>query len=158
MPFDVEKFRAAAVQPRTEDVKVPGMAHWFGKKADAEWRVRGLTFEEIARAEVAADKSSTMLALIDSLAGDASVKDKVESIRDALGYGADTPGVVIKRLEMLVTASVDPVITLDIGVKLANVHPVEFKQLTDKVLELTGLGQTVGKPKSSGRGGTSKVA
>jgi hypothetical protein len=61
------------------------------------------------------------------------------------------PDDVAKRIEHLVLGSVDPVCTPDLAVRLCETYPVEFYQLTTKILELTGKGQEPGKSKRSGK-------
>jgi hypothetical protein len=73
----------------------------------------------------------------------------VADARKALGLaGKETPGEIAKRLEMLAMASVEPAISLQVAVKLAENFPVEFYQLTNEITELTGMGFDLVKPKA----------
>jgi len=122
MGFNLEGFRSVEAQPRTEAVRVDDLADWF--EGEPIWTVRGLTYDEIAKADAAADKTKTLTALVESLASSDSVREKVTLMKDVLGFGDDSSPQAIRRLEMFVIASVDPVIELDVAVKLSNTNPV----------------------------------
>jgi hypothetical protein len=66
-------------------------------------------------------------------------------MRGILGIGTDTPPDLVKRLEHLVFGSVAPEIDREIAVRLFAAYPVVAYQLTNKILELTGLGADPGK-------------
>jgi hypothetical protein len=57
---------------------------------------------------------------------------------------------------MITIASIDPVITLDVAVKLSETYPIEFYNITGAITQLTGQGQIPGKPKPSGETKVSK--
>jgi hypothetical protein len=146
MGFDTKAFMQTQFAPRTARVDVPGLADWF---VDAEpvWVVRGQTANEVALANAASEKHKAVDSIVKAIADNA---DKVSAIKKAIGIAGDTPADIIKRLEQLVQCSVEPVITLDLAVKLAEVRPVEFYVLTNEILKLTGLGMDLKKPKASG--------
>jgi hypothetical protein len=95
----------------------------------------------------AGSKHKNMDAIIKAIAAN---QNQVNELKKAIGVETDTPAAIINRLEQLVQCSVDPVITLDVAVKLAEARPIEFYQLTNEILRLTGLGMDVKKPKASG--------
>ena len=135
-------------EARTDNVPVPELAAWFDEESDPVFIVRGLTFEELSKADAAADNSKTMLNLVASL----TTKDGkaiAEGIKDAFGVGQETPTNMIKRINHLVMGSVQPEIDEQFAVKLASTFPVEFTQLTNKIVALTGKGFEPGKPKGS---------
>jgi hypothetical protein len=143
--FDLAGFRGAALAPRTATVAVAELAPWFGE-APAQWIVRGLTGEEIARANEAASRATLVASAVEALAaGSAAKAEQVEAMRGILGYGTDTPADLVKRLDHLVAGSVEPAIDREIAVRLFNAYPVVAYQLTNKILELTGLGADPGK-------------
>ena len=146
MAFDSKAFMAARFEPRTEALAVPGLAAWFGDDQPV-WTVRGQTANEIAKANNAADKHKAIDSIVKAIAAES---DKVAAIKAQLGIDGNTPGEIIKRLEQLVMCSVEPVITLDIAVKLAESRPVEFYILTNKIVELTAMGMDVKKSRGSG--------
>jgi hypothetical protein len=145
MSLDVGRFAKAKFEHRTERVSVASLAEFFDGedgKVDAVFIVRGLTFEELAKAENQADNSDTVRKLLEQLSSsNASVKSA--ALADALGYGDEVPRQMVIRKFHLITGCVDPQVDEEFAVKLANVFPVEFKILTNKILELTGLGQVV---------------
>jgi len=153
--FDVKAFNKVNLVPRTEKVEVPALAQWFGDD-EPEWEVRSLTFDELSKSDSASEKSKTLLKVVESLAG-GSDEDKARSLKDALGFGEDTPENTIKRIEHLTYGSVNPTVTTQTAVKLAESFPAEFMLITNKIVELTGLGRVPGKPKSSGRKRVSKA-
>ena len=147
--FNVEKFTKARFEHRTERVEVPALAEFFTPdddgKVDAAFTVRGLTFEELARAENQADNTDTVRKLLEQFSS-SNATAKSAALADALGYGEDVPRQQVIRKAHLVIGSVEPPIDEEMAVKLANTFPIEFKQLTNKILELTGKGQvTPGK-------------
>lgn len=140
MSFDTQKFMQARFEPRTDSVPVQGLADWFD--GDPVWIVRGQTASEIARVNAASEKYRAVDSIVKAIAENA---DKVSAIKKAIGVSTDTPVDIIKRLEQLTICSVDPVVTLDVAVKLAETRPVEFYILTNKIIELTALGMDVKK-------------
>jgi hypothetical protein len=153
MPFDAKRFLQTAFQPRTAGVDVPGLADWFGEGERPVWTVRGQTANEVANANDASAKHKNIDAVIKAISSNA---DQIAELKKAIGVTTDTPAEIVKRLEQLVQCSVEPTITLDIAVKLAEVRPVEFYILTNKIVELTGLGMDVKKPKASGKAAKSE--
>jgi hypothetical protein len=148
MAFNSRGFMKQQFEARTADVRVLELAEWFDKDTDPVFTVRGLTFEELNKADNAADNSKAMIELISRL----QTKDGpaiAEGIKDAFGVGKETPANMVKRINHLVMGSVEPVIDEEFAVKLANTFPIEFMTLTNKVIELTGKGYVPGKQKGS---------
>jgi hypothetical protein len=149
--FDMERFRGAALAPRQAPVPVPDLAHWFADGIDPVWTVRGLTGEEIARSNEASQRSVSIAAAVEALASTAAAKpDQVEALQTLLGYGTETPADLAKRFDHLVFGSIDPSIDREIAVRLFQSYPVAAYHLTNKILELTGMGPDLGKaPRST---------
>jgi len=149
MAFNTQKFMTAQFEPRVEEIHVPGLADWFDDPANDAylWKVRGQTANEIAKAMDAGAKHKNLDAIIKAIAAN---KSQIDELKKAIGVESDTHAEIIKRLEQLVQCSVDPVITLDVAVKLGETRPIEFYQLTNEILRLTGLGMDIKKPKASG--------
>lgn len=146
MTFDLERFRGAALAPRQATVPVPDLAHFFGEGAEPVWIVRGLTGEEIARCNESHARSATIAAAVQALANSAAAKaDTVEALQSLLGYGTDVPDDLAKRFDHLTFGSVQPAIDRALAVKLFAAYPIVAYTLTNKILELTGLGPDVGK-------------
>lgn len=145
--FDSKAFMGAAFVPRLEEIDVPGLADWFNG-AIPVWVVRGQTASELAGSIDAGNKRRNIDTVIKALAANA---DQVDEMRRAIGIATqETHADVVRRLEMLTQCSVDPEITLDLAVRLAEVRPIEFYQLTNKIVELTGQGFDVKKSPPSG--------
>ena len=147
MSFDSAKFMAAQFEPRTAKIAVPGLADWFEPGEKPVWTVRGQTASEVAYAMDAGAKHKNIDAIIQAIAANA---DQVSELKRAIGIEKDTPVEIIKRLEQLVQCSVEPVITLDVAVKIGEARPIELYQLTNEILRLTGLGMDLKKPSASG--------
>ena len=147
--MDLQKFLQAQVQAREAAIKLPPDLHpYFGK----EWRVRNLSAPELARSREAGERSESLKALVSAMAGSG---DKAEAIRKSMGLSdEEVPADISRRIEMLTLASVEPKLgseNREVAVKLSETHATTFYELTNKILELTGSGSEVGKPRSSTR-------
>lgn len=158
MPFDKQRFQKASFEPRTDEVAVPGLADWFGDD-EPIWRVRGMTHYELAKAAEAVERNRDMAAIVAALSGGTAV-EKQDAMKELLGLDGSAPSESVKRLAYLVTGSVDPEVDHPLAVKLAHAYPIEFQMITNKIIELTGLGQVqaLGKQKPSGKPQTSEKA
>lgn len=149
MGLDTRSFLAEEFSPREEAVRVDGLVSFFPDGEEPMWKVRGLTHGELAEAEEASTRRQDVAAVVAALEG--NDKYKQEAIQELLGVDGQVPKDTAKRMEMLVKGSVDPEITLDVAVKLANTFPIEFSLITNKILELTGKGhEAIKKPQPSG--------
>ena len=146
MPFNADQFQRAAFEPRTEVVPFPALAEFFGPDEAAEFTVRGLTSIELHKAMEAGARNKGVDAVVKAIA---SSKDQIDNIRKALGMTSDTPGEIAKRLEMLVAGCMAPKIDHATAAKLAEVCPVEFYDLTNRITNLTGQGASRVKPQPS---------
>jgi hypothetical protein len=152
--LDLHAFLNATLQPRQQRVPVPELAHWLLPGAEAVWVVRGLSAAEMARANDAAEGGlAKVRALVAALAGDAATK--AADIRKTLGLSSDdVPADISRRIEMLAAGSVNPALgpdNRDVAVKLAEDFPSQFYLLTNAIINLTGQGAELGKPKRSGQ-------
>lgn len=161
MAFDLKGFQSADFQPRTYPVPVPGMAVWFNHLTDEQrakldsaqdnpalsnrlaveydvvWTVRGMEDNELEKATDNARENRNQIAehVAAIIRGGAAKKSELGEMEDDLH-----PRVAL-RVEYVHMASVSPEISIQDAVKLAKAFPVEFRVLSTKVLELTGLGQ-----------------
>lgn len=135
--FQAEKFQAAEFEPRTEVVKIPSLVDFFDEGEAPEFTVRGLTASELQRAIEAGQRQGAIETVVKAIA---AKQDQVDAIRRALGMSKDTPGEVAKRIEMLATGCVSPALDHASAVKIAEVCPIEFYDLTNRVIALTGQG------------------
>lgn len=144
MSFDQLRFQQATLAPRQETVWTRELASFFAPGVDPVFTVRGLTGEELARANDIQARQQRLAAHIDALSvtggGDAR-----EALRSLLGYGDDVPEELAKRLDYLVYGCVEPAMDRPTAVKLFAAYPIIGYTLTNKILNLTGLGADVGK-------------
>jgi len=141
--FNSSEFASAKFERRTEVVAVDGLKDFFADGAKPEFEVQGLTHAEIAKCSEGAQGDSNLRPLLEAAAGHKpSIKEAVTQI---LGGVVDVPLDTKKRILQLTTGSVEPKIDEGMAVKLAETFPVEFTILTNKILELTGLGQVAVK-------------
>jgi len=146
MTFDLERFRGTALAPRQATVSVSDLAFFFAEGAEPVWIVRGLTGEEIARCNEANTRHATIAATVQALANSAAAQaDTVEAMQALIGFGTDVPEDLAKRFDHLTYGSVEPRIDRALAVKLFASFPIVAYQLSNKILELTGLGPDVGK-------------
>lgn len=148
MSFDLQRFSQALLSPRQAEVAVPDLAPWFGPDEPPAWTVRGLTGDDIARASEAADKAAKIRAAVESLL--AAGEGRREAFAAILGVGDDVPDDLIKRYEHLMAGSVEPKCDRELAIKLFATFPFVAYLLTNKILELTGLGADSGKVLGSG--------
>ena len=144
--FDSKAFMNEQFEDRTMDVPVPGLAIWFGEGEKPVFTVKGLTFHQLNTADNKADNSEQMLKLVGKL----QAKDGAsigEEIQNAFGIGEDTPPNMVKRINHLVMGCLNPVVDEEFAVKLASMYPVEFMDISNKIITLTGQGFVPGKRK-----------
>ena len=146
--FDFAKFSQAPLAARTAEVPVPDLAPWFGPDEKPVWIVCGLTGEAISRANAAADRTEKLRAAMEAMlqAGQA----RKEAFAAILGTGDDVPDDLLKRYEHLIAGSVSPPCDRELAIRLFAHFPVVAYQISNKILELTGLGSIEGKAPGSG--------
>lgn len=141
MGFNSERFAAAQLEPRRKRVTVEALAAWFD--GAPVWEVRGLSADELHRAIEAAKTRGSVEAIVRAIAAGG---DQAEAVRKAIGLTAGSSAEIVKRLEMLVMASMEPQIDHATAAKLAETFPIEFLTLTNTITELTGQGFDLVKP------------
>ena len=147
MSFDLKGFRNSQFGDRTESVPVPDLKEWFDEDDEPAIVVRGLTAEELARTNEAAERNKNINSVVEALSG--RRQDKVEAMREMLGVTDSVPNDLAKRLEQFAYGTVDPDMDHELAIKFAENYPVEFYQLTNKIMELTGQGRQIVKKKST---------
>lgn len=157
MGFDAKKFQKAKFIPRIEDVPVPDLQAFFPEGEKAVWKVRGLTGQELGRANEAAERNANMAAILAGLTS-RSDREVQDAVKQLVGIAGNTPTDISKRLEHLILGSVDPKCTNDLAVRLCETYPIEFYTITNTIVRLTGQGQMPGKQPPSGETGTSVPA
>jgi hypothetical protein len=154
MGFDAQRFAATVLVARTTTVPVPELRPWFGE-SEPVWTVRGLSGEEIARANEAESRNANVAAVAEALAS-AQSGDKADAIKTMLGVSNAVPAALAKRIDHLIFGSVEPAIDREMAVRLFEHFPVVAFGLTNKILELTGQGAQPGKLDGSGDSPTSE--
>jgi hypothetical protein len=150
MAFNQNKFRSAKYVPRIAELKIEPLREFFDEGEEPIFKVRGLSASELAKSNEASDNSEKLKAVIEALTTNNKEKQKT-AFRDIFGLGDDTPGEIMKRVRMLLYAAVEPELDEGVVVMLAERHPIEFYQLTNKITELTGQGGMIeGKSPPSG--------
>lgn len=142
MSFDLERFRTLTLTPRQAQVPVAELAPLFGEAAPV-WTVRGLTGEELARANDASARAKLYAATVEALAS-AAHSEQAEALKTLMGVN-EVPEDLAKRFDHLTFGSVEPAISREDAVRLFASHPIVAYQLTNKILELTGQGADLGK-------------
>ena len=146
--FDTQRFTQTPLAPRTASVAVTELTHWFSPDEAPVWIVRGLTGDEIARANEAADRTAKLRAAMEAMLQAGSARK--DAFAALLGTSDDVPDDLLKRYEHLIAGSVNPPADRELAIKLFATYPVVAFQLTNKILELTGLGADPGKAPGSG--------
>lgn len=147
--FNQKAFMKTEYQQRIAHVPVPALAYFFAEGEEPVWTVRGQTANEVSRAMEASVRTQNISKVIEAIGNS---RAQVEDLKEAIGISEDTPQDIIKRLEQLVTCTIsDEKIELPMAIKLAEKHPVEFYLITNKIVELTGLGMDIKKPNASGK-------
>jgi hypothetical protein len=149
MPFDAKKFKTMKFETREGLVKVPGLQDFFPEGEEAVWKIRGLTGVELGRVNEASERYRNINAILEGLISSGAT-DKADSVKKLVGLGNDTPADIVKRIDMLVVASIDPQVDEDLAVKFCEKYPVEFFDITNTIIKLTGQGHIPGKPRPSG--------
>lgn len=142
MSFDLERFRTLTLTPRQAQVPVTELAALFGE-APPLWTVRGLTGEELARANDASARAKLYAATVEALAS-AAHSEQADALKTLMGVN-EVPEDLAKRFDHLTFGSVDPAISREDAGRLFASHPIVAYQLTNKILELTGQGADLGK-------------
>lgn len=148
MGFDLKAFEKVEFTARVEEIKVPELAVFFGDGEPAVWKVRNLTAPELAKAEMSAKTEERLKKVLEGMLS-TSAKDQAEAVKIAIGISEELEPEFIKQLTKLVLASVEPKITRQVAVKLANVSPNTFYALIAKINELSGKGAEMGKLQAS---------
>lgn len=146
--MNLEKYRNERRAPRTEQIKVPQLAPYFDD-AEPLITVRGLSAAELGRCKEAANRQRDTAAMAAALIGGNS-DEKARAIKQ-LSDGPEIPDRVVESIEILALGCVEPKIDHSIAVLMSEDFPIEFHQLANTILKLTGAGRVLGKPSASGK-------
>lgn len=165
--FDLAAFRRAKFQPREQAVPLAGLtaAGFGGYEGEGDqaqpvpvvFKVRGLTADELARADQEADNSKLLVKVAERLAG--SEAEKAQALLDGLGLGTETPQALAKKLAHVQMGVVEPLLKIQDVVRLADAYPTDFLELSNHIYALTGQGKVAQvKRKPSGKTAASRPA
>lgn len=143
--FNVNGFNKARFAPRTAAVPVPALADFFNEGEAVEFEVRSLSGNEMAVCNDAMTRRANISMIISAMRLTGEHKEMLDRL---LGGTDELPPEIAKRLEML--NLVFPGIGYPAWIKVCDAFPIAFYELTNKILELTGLGKALEKPKPSG--------
>jgi len=145
MPFDIDKFQSATFKFREEEIPVPGLKEFFSEGEKPLWRVRNLTGMEIFICDEAMKKNNRKSENIEAIMS-GERKERVEAMKElAMTLPGMTPTEYVRRLEALCLGSVEPKVTREIAVKIAENFGNMFIHLTERILILTVQGAEPGK-------------
>jgi len=144
MGFDVEKFQQASFAFREEAIPVPELKDFFGEGDEPVWKVRNLTGFEVFVANEAMERNRRRNEIMEGLMSE-DRKEVVAAVKELAGYTDKAPDEYVRRLEVFRMGSMDPKISKEIAVRIADTFSTTFTHLTNRILILTGLGKEPGK-------------
>jgi hypothetical protein len=142
--FNAEKFKTVDFERRTASVPVPALSAFFPEDTPPEDRtitVQCLTGTEVGRANERVKTNKNLSALVEKVISE-RISTKVDGTIEAFGIAKrdDPTDDTVRRIAVLEYGLVDFELDQAACVKFNNAYPVEFRKLTDKIFELTGLG------------------
>jgi len=146
MAFDHKKFRKAKFSPRTEEIKVPELAPFFGPDENPVFKVRGLNGQEMYRVQEAVKKRTDLQAITSKLlSGEgAAIAEAIQEF-----YGA-VPEEYVRRVEILILGCAEPALTHQDIMTFYKNYPTQAHAIATRILWLTGEGSTLGESRDSG--------
>ena len=137
--FNSDKFGSTTFERRTEAVDMTALAEFFDLDDKQVFTVQGLTHHELASCVEGLQAKDNTKSILEAVAGsNHAIKG---AIKDIINNNNDIPVDTQKRILHLTKGAVAPAIDEMFAVQLAERFPVEFTILTNKILELSGLGQ-----------------
>ena len=151
MSFDIKKYKKTKFEHQTVDVPLPpSFADFFGEGEKLVWKVRGLTGQELGRAQVAAQKNQNLSAMVEALITGKD-KAKTKAFKEMLGVDDEkTPQAMAEAFEKVRLGSVEPAADLELVLMLCTRSPTAFFNINLEIKKLTEGGMLPGKPKCSG--------
>jgi hypothetical protein len=151
MSIDVKALQKQKFDKRTKVIPVPRLKDWTKNGGDPTWTIQSLGTKEIWKAEVAASEESrnAVAQLSEALAG-SDINEAAEQIKSLVGVSADIPQELAKRIFLLTFASIDPVCDLTTAGIIHEHFPTDFLNITQEILNISGLGSKKKESKSSG--------
>ena len=149
MIFEPQKLNQD-LEPRTVEVECNELKELYDPppSEDLIFKVRGLLGNDVALVSGVRDSSKFVDMLSEALATK-NGKQGAEAVRSLLGVFDDKLHPELRyRVELVVRGAVEPKIDYPLAAKIATDFYVVLNRLSEKILELTGLGSQV-KKKSS---------
>jgi hypothetical protein len=150
MQFDPQKLNQE-LEPRTADVVVNELKALYDPAPDEDliFTVRGLNGNDLVAVSSKRD-TNTFVEMLSEALIKKNGKEGGEAIKGLLGLFDDELHPELKyRVELIVRASLEPKIDYPLAVKLAREFYVVLHRLSEKILELSGLGAQLKKKSSS---------
>ena len=150
MQFDPQKLNQE-LEAREAEVVVNELKALYDSppEEDLTFKVRGLSGNDMAKVSSLRDSGKFVEMLSDAL-GKGNGKQGSEAIRSLLGIFDDDLHPELKyRVELAVRGAVDPLIDYPLAGKMAKEFYVVLHRISDKILELSGLGSQVKKNSST---------
>ncbi len=141
--FDTSKFGNTNFERRQESVEVKALSDFFKKGEEPKILVQGLTHHEVSQCAEGLTSDVNLESLLKAAAGHKPAMK--EAVDELIGKTVAVPKDTKKRIMHLVAGSVEPKIDEMTAILLAERFPIEFSQLSNKIVELTGLGQVAVK-------------
>jgi hypothetical protein len=121
------------------------LKEFFSEGEKPVWRVRNLTGMEIFIVNEAMERNSRKNEAIEAIMS-GERKERVEAMKEiAMTLPGMTPTEYVRRLETLCLGSVEPKVTKEIAVKIAENFGNVFTYLSNRILILTSQGAEPGK-------------
>jgi len=150
MGLDVNKFVNSKFDTTTEEIKLDCLKDFFGKDEKPVIKVKGLTGVELGFVNESIDRSKAVNDIVEKLMSTVG-KEKAEGVFEGVGLSDETPSDIVRRIEIMKKGVVEPEVGHEFVLKFCDRFPVEFYEVTNKILELTGKGQSLVKPSPSGK-------
>lgn len=153
MGFDGKKFSDVKFEQRTTEIEVKELAAFFNVDEKPVFKVRGLSGKELGVIDqlVKGNFDSARLTVIKALISEAA-KDKIDGIAEIVGGNEEVAVETRKRMEYIAKGLIEPELDFAAIDKLCIYYPAVFIEISNKIIELTGLGGIEsGESKPSGR-------
>ena len=144
MAFDKDKFQNTDFRYRTAKVPVPELKHFFDEDEVPEWNVRNLSGSELAQVNEASKQNKMLSELVETFMSE-NYTDQIKAIKERLGLTEEVPDEVVRGISLIKHGSVNPTCTQEMAVRLAETNPVPFYRIWRKIIELSGLGHSLGE-------------
>ena len=144
--FDIKAFNKTKFIRRTGEVEVAALSDFFKDASSPEQKdvkhvfiVQGLTHHEIAEAKDSLTGQDNLKSILEAI--QASKPAIKAAVTDLIESKVNLPQDTQLKIKHLILGCVEPAIDESTAVKLAECFPIEFTQIANKIIELTGLGQ-----------------